>query len=99
VELSAALMFFYALGAIVAPLITSGLIAAYGPGALFWFIAAAHVGLLVFGIVAHARRALVRTRAPYVWIPRTSFQVGRIFRKAPRDRLRRSPLASAPPQR
>jgi MFS family permease len=44
VELSAALMFFYALGAIFAPLVTSGLIAAYGPGALFWFIASAHLG-------------------------------------------------------
>jgi MFS family permease len=85
VELSAALMFFYALGAIFAPLITSGLIAAYGPGALFWFIAAAHVGLFGFGIWRMRRRPSADQRGPYIWIPRTSFQVGRVFRKAPRD--------------
>jgi MFS family permease len=81
VELSAALMFFYALGATVAPLTTSGLIAAYGPGALFWFIATAHVGLLIFGLIRMRRRPPAGTRSPYVWIPRTSFLVGRIFRR------------------
>ncbi len=85
VELSAALMFFFALGAIMAPLTTSGLIAAYGPRALFWFIAAAHLGLLVFGIIRMRLRAPSETRAPYVWIPRTSFQVGRIFRRNGRE--------------
>ncbi len=85
VELSAALMFFYALGAIVAPLVTSGLIAASGPGALFWFIAAAHVALVVFGIIRMRRRPAAGARAPYVWIPRTSFLVGRIFRRNGQD--------------
>ena len=81
VELSAALMFFYALGAIAAPLLTSWLIAAYGPPALFYFIAAAHVGLLIFGLIRMRRRPAASTRNPYVWIPRTSFLVGRIFRR------------------
>lgn len=81
VELSAALMFFFALGAIVAPLLTSNLITLYGPGALFTFIAAAHLGLVAFGLVRMRRRASAATRAPYVWVPRTSFQVGRLFRK------------------
>ena len=39
VELSAALMFFYALGAIAAPYLASELIEAYGPGAMFSMIA------------------------------------------------------------
>jgi MFS family permease len=82
VELSAALMFFYALGAIAAPIATSSLIAAYGPDALFAFIAAAHVGLLVFGLVRMRRRPTSDRRNPYVWIPRTSFLVGRIFRRS-----------------
>jgi MFS family permease len=82
VELSAALMFFFAVGAIGAPLITSGLIAAYGPTALFTFIAAAHVFLVVFGLWRMRRRAPSETRNPYVWIPRTSFQVGRLFRRS-----------------
>ena len=81
VELSAALMFFYAAGAIVAPLATSQLIATYGPGALFAFISAAHLGLIAFGLVRMRRRAPSETRQPYVWIPRTSFQVGRLFRR------------------
>lgn len=83
VELSAALMFFYATGAIVAPLLTSQLIEAFGPSALFIFISASHGGLVVFGLVRMGRRAASDTRKPYVWIPRTSFQVGRIFRRGP----------------
>jgi hypothetical protein len=74
-------MFFYALGAIAAPLTTSWLIAAYGPDALFAFIAAAHVGLLIFGLIRMRRRPAADKRNPYVWIPRTSFLVGRIFRR------------------
>lgn len=81
VELSAALMFFYAIGAIGAPLVTAGLIAAYGPPALFVLIALAHVALVIFGIIRMRRRASAQTRQPYVWIPRTSFLVGRIFRR------------------
>jgi len=82
VELSAALMFFFALGAIGAPLVTSGLIAAYGPTALFSFIAGAHVFLVVFGLWRMRRRAPSARRNPYVWIPRTSFLVGRLFRRS-----------------
>lgn len=83
VELSAALMFFYATGAIVAPLLTSYMIEAFGPSALFIFISAAHVGLVIFGLIRMRRRAPSGTVKPYVWIPRTSFQVGRIFRRGP----------------
>ena len=81
VELSAALMFAYALGAIASPLVTSGLIALYGPSALFVFIAGAHVGLLIFGFFRMGRRPSAAQRNPYVWIPGTSFLVGRIFRR------------------
>ena len=81
VELSAALMFFYAIGAIAAPVSTAWLIAAYGPGALFALIAVAHVGLVIFGLIRMRRRPVSGTKGPYVWIPRTSFLVGRIFRR------------------
>ncbi|MBO6603197.1 MULTISPECIES: MFS transporter [Paracoccaceae] len=81
VELSAALMFFYATGAIVAPLASSALITVFGPSALFTFIAAGHVVLVVFGLIRMRRRTGAETRKPYVWIPRTSFQVGRLFRR------------------
>ncbi|WP_224815551.1 MFS transporter [Hasllibacter sp. MH4015] len=81
IELSAALMFFFACGAIVAPLTTSGLISAFGPASLFYFISAAHLFLIVFGLIRMRRRAASDTRQPYVWIPRTSFQAGRLFRR------------------
>jgi MFS family permease len=81
VELSAALMFFYALGAIAAPVVTAWLIAAHGPAALFALIALAHVGLVIFGLFRMRRRPAAGMRNPYVWIPRTSFLVGRIFRR------------------
>lgn len=80
VELSAALMFFFALGAIVAPLVTSILITAFGPGALFTFISVAHLLLVGFGLIRMRRRGTAASRTRYVWIPRTSFSVGRIFR-------------------
>ena len=63
VALSAALMFWYAVGAITAPLFASVLIDAYGPPALFVLIAAGHAALIVFGLWrARARPAVARTR-------------------------------------
>jgi MFS family permease len=86
VELSAALMFFYATGAIAAPLATSALITAFGPAALFYFISAAHIALIAFSLLRMRRRAPTAHRRPYVWIPRTSFLVGRLFRRSDDDR-------------
>lgn len=88
VELSAALMFFFALGAIASPLIASTLIEAYGPTALFVFLAAGHLVLVVFGIMRMNVRPTVEKRTPYVYSPRTSFMVGRLFR---RQRDKREP--------
>ena len=82
VELSAALIFFFAIGAMASPYVTAELIAHFGPPAFFGFIAAGHAVLIVFGLIRMRRRAAAPTRAPYVWIPRTSFQVGRLFRRA-----------------
>lgn len=87
VELSAALMFFFALGAIASPLVASGLIERFGPQALFWLIAAGHAGLVLFGL---ARMRIRPARGPltaYVWAPRTSFLIGRLTR-ASREKKR-----------
>ncbi|MEM1342548.1 MAG: MFS transporter [Pseudomonadota bacterium] len=81
VELSAALMFFYALGAIVSPLAAANLIEAFGPRALFWFIAIAHGVLVLYSLYRMRQRSTATPRQPYVWIPRTSFQTGKIFRR------------------
>ncbi|MEY8830707.1 MFS transporter [Sedimentitalea sp. XS_ASV28] len=81
VELSAALMFFYALGAIAAPAVASLLIGWFGPHAMFTMIALGHVALVVFGIARMRMRPTSSTKTPYVYTPRTSFTVGRLFRR------------------
>ncbi|MFX0541929.1 MFS transporter [Roseovarius sp. S4756] len=81
VELSAALMFFYALGAIAAPLVASKLIAGFGPSAMFIMIAVAHGVLIVFGLTRMRVRPTKAARTRYVWSPRTSFIVGRLTQR------------------
>lgn len=80
VELSAAHLFLYALGAIASPVIASALIAGYGPEAMFGFIALAHVILIVFGLVRLRARPAPQKRTRYVYTPRTSFLLGRLTR-------------------
>ncbi|MCU0911481.1 MAG: MFS transporter [Rhodobacteraceae bacterium] len=79
VELSAAHMFLYAIGATASPLVASWLIAAYGPPAMFALIAAAHVGLLVFGVARARARPVPGIRTAYQYIPRTTFLIGRLL--------------------
>jgi MFS family permease len=79
VELSAALMFLYGVGAIASPLIASVLIAGYGPVGMFGFIAAAHVALVIFGFWRMRRRPSPDERTGYVYVPRTSFLIGRLL--------------------
>ncbi|WP_296425350.1 MFS transporter [Yoonia sp.] len=79
VELSAALMFFYAVGAIAAPYTTSALIAGFGPAALFYFVAIGHIVLIIFGILRMRVRRAPEDRTRYVYAPRTSFVIGRLL--------------------
>ena len=81
VELSAALMFWFALGAIAAPFSASLLIDFYGPPALFIMIGIAHAGLVVFGLRRMRARPVTGTRTRYVYAPRTSFLIGRLTRQ------------------
>lgn len=85
VELSAALMFWFATGAIAAPLVASSLIANFGPEALFWLLSLAHVGLVVYGLARMRVRATPSTRTRYIYAPRTSFLIGRLLGRS-RDR-------------
>ena len=79
VELSAALMFFYALGAIAAPLLASNLIEHYGPHALFVMIALAHLLLIALGLNRMLARPTRPDRTSYIYAPRTSFIIGRLL--------------------
>lgn len=89
VELSASLMFLYGVGAIASPLSSSMLIENFGPSALFVFIAVAHVLLALFGLLRMMSRPTAGTRTPYRYIPRTTFILGRMFRRN-RSRDRRT---------
>ena len=79
VELSAALMFWFAVGAIFAPCMASVLIESYGPTALFIMIAVGHAGLVVFGLTRMRVRPTRAQRTRYIYAPRTSFLVGRLL--------------------
>ena len=84
IELSAALMFYFAVGAIAAPLLASWLIEAYGPPAMFVMIAVGHAVLIVFGLIRMRARPTQR-RTRYVWSPRTSFLIGRLTSRSRDD--------------
>ena len=85
VELNAALMFLYAVGAIVSPLVAASLIEAYGAPSLFIYIAAAHVALILFSLWRMTRRALSTQKTAHVYVPRTSFTIARFFKGGKRD--------------
>ncbi|MEM9524910.1 MAG: MFS transporter, partial [Pseudomonadota bacterium] len=80
VELAAALMFCFALGAIAAPLVASTLIEEYGPAAMFVMLAASHAVLILFGFLRMLARPTMGEKTRYVWLPRTSFTIGRLTR-------------------
>ncbi|MGR3485522.1 MAG: MFS transporter [Paracoccaceae bacterium] len=80
VELSAALLFWFAVGAVAAPLVASWLIEIAGPAAMFGAISAGHLALLAFGLWRMTRRAAPAERTAYVYAPRTSFTVGRLMK-------------------
>ncbi|WIY25606.1 MFS transporter [Parasedimentitalea psychrophila] len=82
VELSAALMFFFALGAIASPFTASALIENYGPRALFAMIAVGHLALILFGLNRMRARPTPEERTQYVYAPRTSFIIGRLLKRS-----------------
>ncbi|MFC7703074.1 MFS transporter [Plastorhodobacter daqingensis] len=83
VELSAALMFLYAVGAIASPLAASVLIGGFGPAGMFVFLALAHLGLVFFGLARRQVRPAPSGRTGYVYMPRTSFLIGRLLGRGP----------------
>ena len=82
VELSAALMFCFAAGAIFAPFAASVLIENFGPAALFVMVAGAHGALVLFGLIRMRARDTSDERTRYVYAPRTSFQIGQLQGKS-----------------
>jgi MFS family permease len=85
VELSAALMFLYAVGAIASPFIASVVIEGFGPAAMFLMIGLAHLVLIVFGIARMRARPAPGEKTAYTYDPRTSFIIGRLIRRGRND--------------
>lgn len=81
VELNAALMFMYGVGAIVSPVAAAALMEAYGASSLFIYIAAAHVALIAFSLWRMTRRRAKEAKTPHRYMPRTSFTLGRLFKQ------------------
>ena len=79
VELNASLIFFFSVGAIASPVLTARLIALFGPSALFAFVAAAHLALIVFAFYRMSRRPAAEPRTRYTYLPRSSVVLGRLF--------------------
>ncbi len=81
VEISASLMFMYGIGAIASPLGASYLMERSGPEMLFIIIAIAHASLAVFGLFRMMSGRPTTTRAPYRYLPRTTFILTRLLRR------------------
>ena len=85
-SLSASLIFFFAIGAIISPVLASYLIQIFGPSAMFIYFAALHMVLLVFT----GYRALIRPdkapRRQYVYIPRTSLFIAKTIKSMKRKK-------------
>lgn len=89
VEISASLMFVFGIGAIASPLGASALMQRSGPEMLFTIIAIAHAALAVFGCFRMLSGRQANIRAPYRYIPRTSFTLARLLRRGQNEPGRR----------
>ena len=78
--MSASLIFFYAVGSIMAPSFAGYLIEEYGPGAMFSFIMAAHIALLGYTVWRYIVGRVGGKQRPYNYMPRTTLYIADIVR-------------------
>ena len=81
VELAAALMFFFAVGAIAAPFVASTLVQKFGPAALPLLLAVGHMFIILYGLGRILVRPTRQDRTRYVYAPRTSFLIGKWLKR------------------
>ena len=79
IALSASLIFLYAVGAIVSPLVAGWIIEQFGAPKMFTMIAAGHVVLMVYTVYRNFARPAATMRA-YSYIPRTSLFIASFLR-------------------
>ena len=79
-DLSASLIFFFALGAIASPVFAGWLLDQFGPNSLFIYFAILHVALFCFGYYRVIRRPTIHFTKPYRYIPRTSLFIAKTIK-------------------
>jgi MFS family permease len=79
ITLSASLIFLFASGAIVSPLLAGMIIERYGASMMFSMIAAAHILLMIFTVYRNFVRPAEQRRR-YAYVPRTSMFIASILR-------------------
>jgi len=79
-DLSASLIFFYAIGAIVSPVIAGFVIDVFGPPALFTYVSLAHILLMFYTIFRGFVRPVSSAEKPYAYVPRTSMFIVNLLR-------------------
>ena len=71
-ELNSSLIFTFALGAIISPFLSGGLITLLGPSSMFVLIGLSHVLLIIYGVYRMGIRPTLSEKTPYIYLPRTS---------------------------
>ncbi len=87
VETSAGLLLVFAIGAVVGPLVVTPLMNIFGVGSMFYYTAAVHASLLLFGLYRLPKRAAVapEEKEHYIDVPRTTPAVFELDPRAPED--------------
>ena len=78
--LSASLIFFFAGGAIISPILAAKLIDQFGPNAMFSYFAGLHGLLLLYTLYRARIRPNVPTTKVYMYIPRTTLFIAKTIR-------------------
>lgn len=84
-DLSASLIFFFAIGAIASPIISGALIDYFGPDILFVYFAILHGLLFVFALYRVMKRPVIHFAKPYRYIPRTSLFIAKTVKSLRRN--------------
>ena len=79
ISLSASLIFLYASGAIISPLVAGWIIDSFGAPMMFSLISAAHLSLMLYTVYRNFSRP-AEARRRYAYIPRTSLFIASILR-------------------
>ena len=79
ISLSASLIFLYASGAIISPLVAGWIIDCFGAPMMFSLISAAHLSLMLYTVYRNFSRP-AEARRRYAYIPRTSLFIASILR-------------------